>query len=976
MVARALQGFPWARLFPWLILAAGLSATFALRERAAESAQRDLGAHFEDQVQEIARRIQKSSAEYAKVLRGVALFAGTGPRRDEFRGYWNSMRMNESLTGVRSAGFAPIVRARDKTPRLAALGRQGYSGFAIHPEGEREFYAPIAAIEPQNARNQRLLGYDAYSNDECREAMERSREFNRSAISSRLKLMQGPNVEPEPGALMWLPVFRDGAAGDTVSGRSTGIAGWAFLAFSVGSFVRGSLTAQDFGIGLKIVEGEAASADALLYTTTPSLSRRPDRAPMFTATRRVEVGGRVWTVNAHSLPAFEADLDQGRVELMQQSGIALSLLAALSAWLLLSSRQRAQALAHELTRSLRESEARLNFALDGSGDGLWDWNVAEGTTFFSARWKAMLGYADAEIGTGMEEMYSRVHAEDRDAVMRRLRDALDRDDAAYESEFRVSCRDGSWKWVLERGMVVSRGEKRKPLRMIGTRTDMTKRRLEEDRLRNLMRAVEQSQVATLITDPEGRIEYVNPSFCRIAGYTPEETLGKKPSMLKSGLMPPAVYQDLWTTIKAGRVWKGELQNRRKNGEIYWESEVISAVENSRGEIVNFIAAKEDISERRRVAQTLSETEKRYRELFEANPQPMWVFALDTLMFLAVNDAAVAHYGYSRDEFLAMRATDLHPAEESAGLAPRVADERITNVRDAGIWQHRRKDGTLIAAEIKAHTLEFAGRPAQVVHASDVTARLQNEAAVLEIQRNLTEMVAERTAELHALALELLTSEARERRVIAEDLHDGLGQSLAVAKLKLTSLVIPGEGESRDDFLRQLRELEDTIDRSNATVRSLSTQLSPPVLYQFGLGAALEWLSEEMLRTYGLSVDLSLGTLPPLDETTGGALFRIVRELLINVWKHAEVSRADVTVSTDAASGRIAIGVTDAGVGFDVERLLKPSAENSFGLFSIKERVAFLGGTMRIDSKPDRGTAVLVALSPGSKLQTMIEGGET
>ena len=198
----------------------------------------------------------------------------------------------------------------------------------------------------------------------------------------------------------------------------------------------------------------------------------------------------------------------------------------------------------------------------------------------------------------------------------------------------------------------------------------------------------------------------------------------------------------------------------------------------------------------------------------------------------------------------------------------------------------------------------------------------------------------------------------------------------MAKLKLTSLVIPGEGESRDDFLRQLRELEDTIDRSNATVRSLSTQLSPPVLYQFGLGAALEWLSEEMLRTYGLSVALSLGTLPPLDETTGSALFRIVRELLINVWKHAEVSRADVTVSTDAASGRIAIGVTDAGVGFDVERLLKPSAENSFGLFSIKERVAFLGGTMRIDSKPDRGTAVLVALSPGSKLQTMIEGGET
>ncbi|WP_111413369.1 sensor domain-containing diguanylate cyclase [Billgrantia lactosivorans] len=117
-------------------------------------------------------------------------------------------------------------------------------------------------------------------------------------------------------------------------------------------------------------------------------------------------------------------------------------------------------------------------------------------------------------------------------------------------------------------------------------------------------AVEQSPAATAITDSEGRIEYVNRRFLEVTGYSREELIGKTPAMIQSGTTPEAVYRDLWQTLRNGQVWRGELQNRKKNGELYWESEIITPVRNDAGEIVRFVAVKEDITERKRQEEEL------------------------------------------------------------------------------------------------------------------------------------------------------------------------------------------------------------------------------------------------------------------------------------------------------------------------------------------------------------------------------------
>jgi PAS domain S-box-containing protein len=131
--------------------------------------------------------------------------------------------------------------------------------------------------------------------------------------------------------------------------------------------------------------------------------------------------------------------------------------------------------------ALAESEARWKFALEGAAEGVWDWNIVRDQVQFSRRWKEILGYAEADIGDQVEEWHSRIHPDDRDETVLRTRRHLEGELPAYQSEHRMQCRDGSWKWVQERGMVVSRSDGGQPLRMVGTFSDISERKESERR---------------------------------------------------------------------------------------------------------------------------------------------------------------------------------------------------------------------------------------------------------------------------------------------------------------------------------------------------------------------------------------------------------------------------------------------------------------------------------------------------------------
>ncbi len=221
------------------------------------------------------------------------------------------------------------------------------------------------------------------------------------------------------------------------------------------------------------------------------------------------------------------------------------------------------------------------------------------------------------------------------------------------------------------------------------------------------------------------------------------------------------------------------------------------------------------------------------------------------------------------------------------------------------------------------------------------------------EKRLREGLEKQTGQLRALANELTLAEQRERRRLAQILHDHVQQLLVGAKLKLSTLHPDSDG----DFLKRINEVDDLITQSIDASRTLTAELNPPILRGSGLVPALQWLGRWMKEKYGLDIMLSVATeVPEVHEDLSILLFQSVKELLFNAAKHAKVGEARVHVA--ANSDRVRIVVSDDGAGFDSSRLtLNGGQTGGIGLISIRERLGIIGGSMNIRTSPGAGTLV-------------------
>ncbi len=252
-----------------------------------------------------------------------------------------------------------------------------------------------------------------------------------------------------------------------------------------------------------------------------------------------------------------------------------------------------------IATSLHQSEQRLQYAFEASNDALWDWDLKTNTVFFSPRWKQMLGNDVDEIGIDLDELEKRVHPDELEKVKEKIQNNLKGKADLYISEHRMKRKDGTYMWVLDRGKVVERDQDNNPLRMIGTLIDISERVETDLQIKRMSIAIEQSFTSIVITDLNAVILYANAHFWKITGYDVGELLGKNMATMKSGLTPKETIQSLWKTILAGKVWEGELVNKKKNGELYNESVIISPIKNSFGVIDNYIAIRQDITTRKK-----------------------------------------------------------------------------------------------------------------------------------------------------------------------------------------------------------------------------------------------------------------------------------------------------------------------------------------------------------------------------------------
>lgn len=254
----------------------------------------------------------------------------------------------------------------------------------------------------------------------------------------------------------------------------------------------------------------------------------------------------------------------------------------------------------------------------------------------------------------------------------------------------------------------------------------------------------------------------------------------------------------------------------------------------------------------------------------------------------------------------------------------------------------------------------------------------DEGPFLNEERNLLNVLAQRVGEiverqraaqklsvyqeqLRSLAWQITRTEERARRDIATVLHDRVGQTLASARINLV-LALASDMPARPKDL--LNETGTLLKQAIRDTRSLIFDISPPILYEVGLGGAVEWAAEQARKSYAFDIALESDPLPDLEDDAASAIFQACRELLNNVGRHARANHVEVKMSWDGDT--LAIVVRDDGVGFDVaaakERALK---EGNYGIFSIRERFEHLGGSVHIDSATGHGTSVVLQYSPRS-----------
>jgi len=510
--------------------------------------------------------------------------------------------------------------------------------------------------------------------------------------------------------------------------------------------------------------------------------------------------------------------------------------------------------------------------------------------------------------------------------------------------------------------------------------DITERKRAEEELRKLSRAIEQSPGTVAITDAQGNVEYVNPKFTQLTGYTLEEVLGQNPRLLKSGEQPEEFYRDLWDTILAGEEWQGEFSNRKKSGETYWELASISAIRDADGVITHFVKVAEDITERKRTEEALR---RRVGELITLNriaqtvatvtdlPAALAIVAETVTHLLDATATVIASLDGDRMEVLGQFAH----ASGSPGMVGQVFPLGGASL----VHQMLDQGEPLVVPDVQSGQFPLPLRErlrALGVH-SVLVVPLRARGVIIgvmgvgtdQVDRVFTETemaLAGTIAGDVAGAIEnaRLYEQAQavaidgERRRLARELHDSVTQSLYSLTLLTNGWGAMAEQGRLENTPDSFRQLGDVALQALKEMRLLIHELRPTVLEEAGLVGALRQRLDTVEERVSVETRLLIqGEVDHLPRAVEEELFHIAQEALNNALRHAGATA--ITVRIEAQDEQVILSVQDDGMGFD-----STLDSAGMGLTTMQERAEAIGGRVSITSVPQQGTTVEVAVAIG------------
>ena len=472
-----------------------------------------------------------------------------------------------------------------------------------------------------------------------------------------------------------------------------------------------------------------------------------------------------------------------------------------------------------------------------------------------------------------------------------------------------------------------------------------KRKETESNNIKLTIAIEQSSSCIEITNTRGEIEYVNNAFLKLSGYRREELIGKSPSILKTGHTSNKEYQDLWKTISSGNTWKGIFCNRKKNGEYYWESAVISPVLDKEGVIINYIAVKEDITQKMAM-----EEEKLLLNSVIKKSNAAIILSDMNNQIVFMNDAALNMLNIPLEENVSLlKTTDLHTEETNKYIDKKANPLLLKNDEWEGEVEMQRRDGATFPAILvkKLHRNDKGNPKFKSITAINISERKSNETML----KNVNE-------ELMALSRHLVSVREDERKQIAKDIHDELGQNLTSISIDL-SWLLKHLNDDHKILTERLEQLKSVTTETISTSRRLYNSIYPQMMDDIGLVATIKWHSNSYLKNREIQINVWSNFIDIDyigDSSVNLILFRIYQETFTNILRYAKASTVDLDINKE--DDYIMMIIVDNGIGFEPDKV---DTKLHHGLVGMRERINSVNGSLSIESKPGCGTTTIVKI---------------
>ena len=616
---------------------------------------------------------------------------------------------------------------------------------------------------------------------------------------------------------------------------------------------------------------------------------------------------------------------------------------------------------------LLKSRLRLEAALQIARLGIWEYNPDTSVTMLDDRCCAIFGLEKRAMTN--KEVFDRIHPEDRTRVEGEVLAALTCEDSGgYDTEYRIIVPDGTHRWVAVCGNGIWSGEGigRKVVQFIGTAKDITEYKLAEENLQaSTSRLIEAQRIAKVGDwewDPDKGTIFWSKAVYDIFGRNPAlapPTHQEHPRYYKTDSWA-RLERALKAALESGKCYELELEHIRENDTCGWHIAKGEVLRDNAGRITKLRGTAQDISERKNMEETLLRRERQFRALVAASSESLYRMSPDWSEMRQLQGQGFLADTQTSDPNWMQKY--IHPDDQpqvTAVISAAIQAQSTFN------FEHRvrRADGSLGWTHSRA--VPLLDENGELVEwfgaASDITERKKAEESLRHLNETLEQQVADRTQlaesrarQLQSLAVELIEAEERERKRIAELLHEDLQQILASARLQLQAAGANAPPASMLESVERL--LAASIEKS----RSLSHELSPAILNHSDLITALRSLPLRMAEQFGLFVKLKTsGRLPSVNTPIKVFVFRAVQELLFNVVKHAGVKSAQIAFS--ATEKDIAVTVSDDGQGFAPTILDTAVVKSGLGLLSLRERASYIGGHLFIESAPGQGSRITLMI---------------